>query len=195
MKTSEDNKAVFLDRDGTLNEEMGYINHPSRFQIFDFAAKAVKQLNDAGFHVFIVTNQAGIARGYFTESLLDEIHEQLENHMNQAGAIIEKIYYCPHHPRAVIKKYKTDCACRKPNPGMIHLAEREFKINRNASYMVGDRYQDVVMGKRAGLKTIMLLTGYGRGEYMYQRDRWETPPDMVEENVLTAAEAITLGKI
>ena len=111
--------AVFLDRDGTINEEMGYINHPKRFIVFPFVAQSVRIFNDLGLKVIIVTNQSGVARGYFSEMLVNELHQKLiENIMNE-GAKIDAIYYCPHHPIEGKNKYKLDCACRKPKPETV----------------------------------------------------------------------------
>ena len=137
------NKAVFLDRDGTINEEMGYINHISRFKIFDYTFSAIKILNNLNFKVIIITNQSGIARGYFQEEVLNQVHNELLNQANRNDAKIEKIYYCPHHKDGIVDKYKIDCDCRKPKPGMLHQAQKEFNITLEHSYMISDRYKDI----------------------------------------------------
>ncbi|MEJ2542591.1 MAG: D-glycero-beta-D-manno-heptose 1,7-bisphosphate 7-phosphatase [Calditrichaceae bacterium] len=183
-------KAVFLDRDGTINEEMGYINHASRFIIFDFVPEAIKILNECGFLVFVVTNQSGVARGYFSESFLHALHEQLIAKVATNDAKIEKIYYCPHHPKEGIQKYRIDCNCRKPKPGMIDLAQNDYDIDLKESYIIGDRYKDIEFGKNLELKTILVLTGYGLGEYTYQKDEWSLQPDNVCNNLLDAANLI-----
>lgn len=183
-------RAVFLDRDGTINEEMGYINHLSRFKIFDFAFEAVQKLNKCGFKVFILTNQSGLARGYFDEQLLDEVHDKMLSKFQEKEARIEKIYYCPHHKDGIVEKYKTDCDCRKPKPGLLNRANKEFRIDITKSYMIGDRYKDVEFGFANELKTIMLLTGYGLGEYTYQQKQWSRQPDFICKNILEAAELI-----
>lgn len=187
-------KAVFLDRDGTINEEMGYINHASRFRIFDFVPEAIKILNECGFLVFVVTNQSGLARGYFGEDLLQTIHKNLILTVEKKHAKIEKIYFCPHHPKEGIKKYRIDCNCRKPKSGMIEMAKKEYNIDLKNSYTIGDRYQDVQFGKNVGLKTIMVLTGYGLGEYTYQKNNWPEQPDQICNNLLEAAKFIKLFK-
>lgn len=183
-------KAVFLDRDGTINEEMGYINHVSRLQVFGFVPKAIKILNDCGYLVFIITNQSGIARGYFTENLVQEVHSRLLKIVSEEHGKIEKIYYCPHHPTEGSDKYRLDCPCRKPKPGMIETAQKEFNIALNQSYIIGDRYKDIEFGQALGLKTILVLTGYGIGEYTYQKDTWPNQPDHICDNLLSAAEEI-----
>ena len=184
------NKAVFLDRDGTINEEMGYINHVSRFKIFKFVPEAIKILNNAGYLVIVVTNQSGLARGYFDENLINMLHASLLKKVQKKSAKIDAIYFCPHHPTEGIQRYRINCDCRKPKPGMIKQAQKEFDINLNKSIMIGDRYKDVEFGKQLGLKTIMVLTGYGLGEYTFQRHLWNEQPDLVCNNLLEAAQII-----
>ncbi len=183
-------KAVFLDRDGTINEEMGYINHISRFKIFPFTSDAVKILISCGYKVIVITNQAGLARGYFSENVLDEVNQSLIRYFTENETKIEKIYYCPHHKDAVIEKYKKDCRCRKPKPGMIIKAKKDFNLDLKKSYMIGDRYKDIEFGHDQGLKTILVLTGYGLGEYSYQSKDWKIKPDFICENLLEAAKEI-----
>lgn len=187
------NKAVFLDRDGTINEEMGYINHISRFKMFEFVPEAIKIFNEAGYLVIIVTNQSGLAKGYFDEALLNKIHQYLLEQVKQKSAVIDKIYICPHHPAEGKGKYKLDCMCRKPKTGMIDSAKKEFNIDISKSFVIGDRHKDVQFGQNAGLKTIMLMTGYGKGEYTYQKGQWNSNPDYICENLLDAANLIKNG--
>lgn len=182
--------AVFLDRDGTINEEMGYINHRDRFIIFPFVAESIKIFNSLDFRVIVVTNQSGIARGYFDESLVVELHDRLINEMKEQNAIIDAIYYCPHHPGEGTGKYIIDCNCRKPRPGMIEAAVKEYEIDLDESYMIGDRYKDILFAKRLNIKSAFVLTGYGKGEYEHQRDSWEYLPDLVGENLLAVAKMI-----
>jgi D-glycero-D-manno-heptose 1,7-bisphosphate phosphatase len=186
----EMNKVVFLDRDGTINEEMGYINHRDRFRVFDFVPEAIRILNALEYKVIVLTNQSGIAKGYFTEEVLTDIHEILQNILKRENAKIDKIYYCPHHPTEGKGKYRTDCDCRKPKTGMIEMAERDFNIDKRQSFIIGDRFKDMELGKKSGLKTIFVLTGYGKGEYTHQRHTWPFQPDIVCKDLLAAAQKI-----
>ena len=188
-------KAVFLDRDGTINEEQGYINHFSRFKLFDFTLKAIKILNDIGYKVFVVTNQSGLARGYFSESLLNKIHEDLLNNAIKEKARIDKIYYCPHHVNGVVEKYSIECDCRKPKPGMILTAKNEFNIYLQDSYFIGDRYKDIQLAHSTGLKSLLVMTGYGLGEFTYQKDSWGKKPDFICDNLLNAAQIISKNEL
>ncbi len=183
-------KAIFLDRDGTINEEMGYINHISRFKIFPFTFEAIKLLKECGYKIIVITNQAGLARGYFSEEILRSVHEKLMEDARRAGAPIDRLYYCPHLPGAAIKKYDRNCNCRKPKTGMLEKARDELNIDLSRSVMIGDRYKDMQFGWKMGLQTVLVLSGYGMGEYTHQRERWEKQPDMIAENLLEAAREI-----
>jgi len=182
--------AIFLDRDGTINEEMGYINHPDRFIIFPFVAEGIKIFNRLEMPVVVVTNQSGVARGYFKESLVIELHERLMSEMKKQGAKLDAIYFCPHHPKEGQGKYNKDCDCRKPKPGMVLKAAEEFKIDLQKSYMIGDRYKDILFAKNLNLKSALVLTGYGRGEYTFDRETWDFQPDFLGDNLLDVAQQI-----
>jgi len=136
-------RAVFIDRDGTLSEEVGYINHPSRFRLFPYAAKAVKHLNENGWLAIVTTNQAGVARGYFSEEMIATVHDAMTKDLEGHDARLDAIYYCAHHPSVGEPPYRLDCDCRKPKPGLISRAARDFDIDLEASWMVGDRYSDI----------------------------------------------------
>jgi len=180
---------VFLDRDGTINEEAGYLNHPSRLKIIPEAGRAIKKLNDAGIITVIVTNQSGVARGYFSETVLIETHKRLKQELRRKySARIDGIYYCPHHPAAIFDEYKKDCECRKPKPGMVNAAMSDLPIDPSFSYMIGDRYVDMEFGRQFRFKTVMVLTGYGLGEYTYQRSQWQFMPDYICENMEEAVD-------
>lgn len=183
-------KAVFLDRDGTINEEMGYINHISRFKIFSYTFEAIKILNDLDFKVIIVTNQSGLARGYFDEDLLEQIHKELLVQAKKNNAEISKIYFCPHHKNAVVEKYKVDCNCRKPKPGMLLKARQELSISLQDSFLISDRYKDIQFAFNNNVKSILVKTGYGLGEFTYQQKDWPRDPDFICENLLDAAHLI-----
>ncbi len=173
--------AVFIDRDGTINEQLGYINHESRFVIFPFVAEAVKRLNDNGFLAIVVTNQSGIGRGYYPEDLVIAPHERLKDHLEEKGARLDRIYYCPHHPHAELETFREDCHCRKPRTGLIDQALKDFDIDMTRSYVVGDRYVDIDFAGRAGLKGVLVKTGYGRGEIEYKSDDNPKPAYMAED--------------
>ncbi len=182
--------AVFLDRDGTLNEEVGYINHIDRFRLFPWSAAAVKKLNQAGIPVVLMTNQSGVARGYFPESLVQEIHSSLKEELGRCGAHLDGIYYCPHHPDGKVPAYRESCDCRKPSPGMMQRAARDLDLDLSASFVVSDRYQDISMGLRAGARGVLLLTGYGKGEHLYHKDTWPRQPDHIAATLLDAVDWI-----
>ncbi len=182
--------AVFIDRDGTLSEEVGYINHPSRFRLFTYAAAAIKLLNETGWLAIVTTNQAGVARGYFSEEMIATVHGGMTAGLEREGARLDAIYYCAHHPTMGEPPYRFDCDCRKPKPGLISRATQDFEIDLAASWMIGDRYSDVQMARNAGVKSAFVLSGYGRGEWEHQRSTWTLKPDLVAENLLLAVETI-----
>lgn len=157
-------RAVFIDRDGTLIEETGYLNDLTRLRLFPYSVDAVRQLNRAGFLVVIVTNQAGIARGIVPEAFLETAHGRISALMAAGGARIDRYYYCPHHPDGIIDTLKQKCDCRKPAPGLWQRAARDLAIDLSRSYTVGDRWLDVGAGRAAGTRTLMVRTGYGQGE-------------------------------
>lgn len=183
-------RAVFMDRDGTISEEIGYVNHPARYRVFPYSAEAVRLLNEAGWLAILVTNQAGVARGYFTEDLIGAVHDVLKMELEQAGARLDAIYYCAHHPTVGEAPYRFDCDCRKPKPGLIHRAAQEFDIDLARSWMIGDRYSDIELARNAGVNSAFVLSGYGRGEWEYQRNGWKHEPDLVAEDLLEAVRGI-----
>lgn len=179
-------KAVFMDRDGTITEEVGYVNHPSRLRLFDWTVPAIRQLNRAGLKAVVITNQAGVARGYFTEELVNEVHGLLREQLESAGAHLDGVYYCPHHPSVGAPPYRQDCQCRKPRIGMLEQAAKDIGIDLSHSYMVGDRYGDVELARRAGARAVLVKSGYGLGEFTYQQHTWKEQPDYVAEDLLDA---------
>jgi len=183
-------RAVFIDRDGTLSEEVGYINHPSRFRLFPFAAEAIKHLHDNGWLAIVVTNQAGVARGYFSEDMIKTVHTRMQEELENAGAKLDAIYYCAHHPSVGEPPYRFDCDCRKPKPGLISQAARDFNIDLAKSWMIGDRYSDVELARNAQVNSMLVLSGYGRGEWEHQQAGWKERPDLVAENLLEAVKMI-----
>jgi len=186
--------AVFIDRDGTISEEVGYVNHPSRFRLFPYSAEAIRLLNDSGWLAIVVTNQAGVARGYFSEDVIRKIHQQLVSALHAESARLDAIYYCAHHPSVGEPPYRLDCDCRKPKPGLIEQAGRDFEIDMASSWIAGDRYSDVELARNAGLRSAFVLSGYGRGEWEYQSQGWKHRPDLVCENLLEAVKSIVNHK-
>lgn len=182
--------AVFLDRDGTVNEQMGYINHISRFRLLPRAASAIRLLNDQGIPVVIVSNQSGLARGYFPDVLLDEVHEKMNRLLAGAGAHLDGIYVCPHHPEAVVAKYRAACDCRKPKTGLLTRAAADLDLDLGRSYIVGDRWSDLKAAERCQATGVLVLTGYGRGEYEYIGPARELQPHMVAEDLYDAVQWI-----
>ena len=143
------NKAVFIDRDGTINVNVEYLNTPDNFQIYPGVAEGIKLLQDNGYKIIVITNQSGIARGYFSEETLDMIHEKMKNELSNKGASIDAIYFCPHHP-------EDGCNCRKPNIGLFKKAIKDFDVDPMHSFIIGDRMLDVEAGFKIGLKTVLV---------------------------------------
>jgi len=179
-------RAVFLDRDGTINEEMGYINHVDRFQLLPRTAKAIRLINDSGLKAVVVTNQSGVARGMFPESLVGEVHRKMENLLRADGAHVDGIYYCPHHPDFGPPEYRKRCQCRKPATGMIERACNDLGIDPTKSYMIGDRIMDMDFGHKIGTRGILVLTGYGKGELAYRDGQWREKPSFIAKDLYDA---------
>jgi D-glycero-D-manno-heptose 1,7-bisphosphate phosphatase len=178
--------AVFIDRDGTMNEQMGYINHPSRLVILPGVPEAVRLLNQSGFLAIVVSNQSGVARGYFPMELVHKVNSLMLESLEREGARLDGIYFCPHLPISELKEYAVDCDCRKPKTGLIERACKDFEINLTRSFTVGDRYHDVEFGHRAGIRGILVRTGYGRGEVDYVLPGKPRPPDFIADDLLSA---------
>jgi len=155
-------KAVFLDRDGTINRDVGYPDSFSLIEIFPYSFEAIKKINEGGLLAVIVTNQSGIGRGLIEEKNIHEIHRKIRESFAKHGARFDGIYYCPHYPSSTNPKYRKDCPCRKPNPGMAHRAAKELNIDITNSYMVGDKVEDILFGLNIKATSILLLTGYGQ---------------------------------
>lgn len=154
-----ENKAIFLDRDGTINIDKNYLYKIEEFEFVEGAVEGLKILYDLGYKLIVVTNQAGIGRGYYTEEDLKKLNNYMEEKLLQEGIKIEKCYYCPHHAEHGMGKYKIDCECRKPKPGMLLEGIKEFNINPKKSYMIGDKLSDAEAGINAGVKPIIVKTG------------------------------------
>jgi D-glycero-D-manno-heptose 1,7-bisphosphate phosphatase len=184
------NKAVFLDRDGTVNEEVGYLTDLSRLRLIAGAGAAIKRLNCAGYKVILVTNQSGVARGYFPESLVHEAHERLTNMLREEGAVLDGIYYCPHHPTAGNARYTMACDCRKPGTGLIDTAAMDFDIDINRSFMIGDKWSDVELAQRAGVHAILVMSGFAPDDPGNKRPDHILDPDYTASNISEAVDWI-----
>ncbi|RMD87679.1 MAG: HAD family hydrolase [Calditrichaeota bacterium] len=183
-------KAVFLDRDGTIIEEMGYINHFSRIRILPGVVEAIQLFKEADYKIVVITNQAGVARGYFTEQRLKEMHAYMLELFKERKAEIDRLYYCPHHPEGKVKAYAKTCSCRKPNTGMIDQAVSDLNIDLQQSYIIGDRETDIQLAVRLKMKGIFLLTGYGVGDYVSDPAVVKAEQCLVFNDLLQAAQTI-----
>ncbi len=186
------NRAVFLDRDGTVNVEVGYLSDLNQLQLIPGAGTAIKRLNEKGFKVVLVTNQSGVARGYFSESFVLETHVLLKQMLLQEGANIDGIYYCPHHPKAGNSHYTKECDCRKPGTGMINRAARDLRIDVNKSFVIGDKWSDVELGQRAGARSILVKSGFAPDDAGNARPNNLKEPDFIAHTITEAVEWILL---
>jgi D-glycero-D-manno-heptose 1,7-bisphosphate phosphatase len=183
------NAAIFLDRDGTINEEVGYIESLDRFIIIPAACDAIRLINQSDMKAVVITNQAAIAKGFATEAFVREIHGHLQGMLQQKGAAIDAFYYCPHHPTEGSPAYRRICNCRKPAPGLFLQAARDMDIDLDASFMIGDRYRDMEAAHRAGVKGVLVKTGYGADILENAGPDQETPegkPEFIADNILEA---------
>jgi D-glycero-D-manno-heptose 1,7-bisphosphate phosphatase len=184
------NRAVFLDRDGTINEEVGYLKSLDMLKVIPGAAAAIRRLNAAGFKVVIITNQSGVARGYFPESLVHEAHALLTATLRKDGATIDGIYYCPHHPTAGNSKHTIQCDCRKPATGLMDRAARDLDIDLKQSFMVGDKWSDIELGHRAGARSILVRSGFAPDDAGNERPSHVEDPDFTAHDLAEAADWI-----
>lgn len=178
--------AVFLDRDGTLLEEAGYLDRLERLVFFPFAIDAVRLLNRAGFAVVIITNQSGVGRGMYPEEFVVGAHEVIAARMAEGGARVDAFYYCPHHPAADIDKYRLECDCRKPAPGMLRRAAADLDLDLSRSFTVGDKWTDVQVGQAAGARGILVRTGYGMSSE-HRRPSGAEPAAIVDDVIAATA--------
>lgn len=169
------NRALFIDRDGTIAKDVPYCSRPEDFELLPGVGEAIRQLNKKGFRVIVITNQSGIARGYFTEEMLERIHQKMREDLARHGARIDAIYYCPHDP-------EEGCQCRKPKPGLIYQAAKEHSIELSKSFFIGDKSLDIEAGHAAGCKVVLISDG---GEVSYPR-----APEFVARNIIEASQWI-----
>src|SRR6187431_2427615 len=178
-------RAVFLDRDGTIVEEAGYLDRLERLFFFPYSVDAVRALNRAGFAVVVITNQAGIARGIVKESFVEEAHQFIARRLEAGGATIDAFYYCPHYPEGTVAEFRATCDCRKPQPGLLLRAAADLNLDLEHSFVVGDRWHDLAAGQAVGASGVLVRTGLGK------QDEWEpaagTTPAAVVDNLMDAA--------
>jgi D-glycero-D-manno-heptose 1,7-bisphosphate phosphatase len=161
-------KAVFLDRDGVITEDPPHYAHRvDQVRIIPGSCEAIRLLNMSGFQVIVVSNQSGVAKGYYKEHDIGLFNEEMKRQLSLEGAYLDAEYYCPHHPDGVVKEYCTACTCRKPQPGMLIRAAKQHRIDLNTSFMVGDKFSDIVAGKSVNCRTIFVLTGHGKDEVSF----------------------------
>jgi D-glycero-D-manno-heptose 1,7-bisphosphate phosphatase len=174
----ESQSAVFLDRDGTLIEEVGYLDRPERVEFFPWTVDAIRALNRADIRVVMVSNQSGVARGFFDEATVDQVHARIAERLRAGGAHIDAYYYCPHHPDGKVAEYARACDCRKPGRGLVDRAVRELRVDPEQSFTVGDRWLDVALARAVGARGILVRTGYGLAEEARR------PADLVADAVV-----------
>jgi D-glycero-D-manno-heptose 1,7-bisphosphate phosphatase len=189
IRNPQCSRAVFIDRDGTLNEDIGYVSEPDELHLYPWAAEAVRLINAAGLLAIVITNQSGIARGMYTEETLGEIHTRMIEELAREGARIDAVYYCPHHPGVGNERYGIACRCRKPGTGMLDRAAGEHRIDLSRSFVIGDKASDVKLAEGAGARSALVLTGYG-AQTRADPGRWPCSPDVVADNLIEAVRRI-----
>ena len=183
--------AVFLDRDGTIIEEVGYLDRAERVELYPWSIDAIRMFNRAGIAVVMVTNQSGVARGFFSEAVVDDVHARMAAMLAEGGACIDAYYYCPHHPDGSVAEYARACDCRKPGRGLVDRAVRELGVNPARSFVVGDRWVDVALARAVGAGGVLVRTGYGMS--VEQHRPANLTADAVVDNLIAAASWI-LGR-
>lgn len=183
-------RAIFMDRDGTVSDEVGYVNDLGRYRLLPGSAEAIRRINQSGFLAFVITNQSGVARGLFDETLLRQVNETLARWLLEEGARLDGIYVCPHHPDVGEAPWRQQCECRKPRPGLLRQAAREHDVDLSASYMIGDTVLDIEAARNAGATGVLVLTGYGKGDLKYRMAQRGLTPAHVAADLLEAVEWI-----
>jgi len=184
----DSNIAVFLDRDGTVNEEVGYLSSCEELRLIPRAIEGVRLLNQHGLKAVVASNQSGVARGYLSESQVMEIHARLEELLGESGAYLDGIYFCPHHPQVGNPPYRAVCDCRKPKGGMLWRAASDLDLDLSRSYVIGDHLSDVTLAKNLGMKSILVLTGHGKNQLEKTACHGSVHPDSVCEDIYQAVQ-------
>ena len=192
------NTAIFLDRDGTINDEVGYLDSADKLRIIPAAFEAVRLINASSMKAVVITNQAGVAKGLFTEEFVREINGQIQSAFLAQGALINRFYFCPHHPTEGIDPYRLICDCRKPEPGLLIQAAVDLNIDLARSYVIGDRLRDIETAHRAGAKGVLVMTGYGQDLMQAagpDRANELNQPDYIAQDILEAVHWILKDRI
>jgi len=192
------NTAIFLDRDGTINDEVGYLDSADKLRIIPAAFEAVRLINASSMKAVVITNQAGVAKGLFTEEFVRKINGQIQSAFLAQGALINRFYFCPHHPTEGIDPYRLICNCRKPEPGLLLQAAVDLNIDLARSYVIGDRLRDIETAHRAGAKGVLVMTGYGQDLMQAagpDRANELNQPDYIAQDILEAVYWILKDRI
>ena len=191
MRKIKGQAAVFMDRDGTITEEVGYLDSLEKLVIYPQTFAAVRKINENGMKSVVITNQSGVARGIFTEALVAEVHRRIQDALKEMDAHIDAFFYCPHHPTEGEAPYRQLCNCRKPEAGMIITAAKEMAIDLKQSYMIGDTLKDIEAGIKAGAKGVLVRTGYGREQ---EKELASSPvrPAYIADDILEAVDWIII---
>ena len=192
MKTG--NAAVFLDRDGTITREAGYLTRLDLLELFPGAGQAVRRINQEGFLAVLITNQSGVARGLFPRSLVEEAHRKLRGLLSREGARLDGVYVCPHLPEGSVPELAIACDCRKPAPGLFQLACEEMDIDPDRSYAIGDSYRDLAPAASLGARTILVQTGHGQKE-LAESDAWPRRPDHIADDLSAAVDWLLANRM
>ncbi|MBL7996625.1 D-glycero-beta-D-manno-heptose 1,7-bisphosphate 7-phosphatase [bacterium] len=181
--------AVFIDRDGTLNVEKDYVHKIEDFEFIPGAKEAIRLLNDNQIKVIVISNQSGIARGYYTPNDVHLLHDYIQRELRKEKAQIDAFFYCPHHPDGTVDEFRKICDCRKPAPGMLLQAEQKLNIDLQSSYVIGDNLSDIKLQEEVPVKTILVRTGHGN-KALEELQKKKIRPDRIEENLLDAVNHI-----
>jgi D,D-heptose 1,7-bisphosphate phosphatase len=186
-------RAVFLDRDGTIIAEKEYLSDPAKVELLSGAGEGIARMRDSGYVAVMTSNQSGVARGYFDEAAVSRVNDRLQEMLGEFNTKLDGMYYCPHYLKGTVPAFSWDCDCRKPKPGMLIKAAKEMDIDLSQSWVIGDKQADIDFGRKAGLKTILVLTGYG----IETRKQGMAPgegPDYVARDLGEAADLIVALK-